>query len=135
MARILVIATDALIRETIKTMLQMEGHEVALAPHGAEGPRQLRKQAVDLVISDIFMERGGGTETVAAIRRISPGVPIITMVCGAGVIPDSRDQDHAHHLQMMRLVDTTTTIAKPFKPRDLFALIRQCLDGATPSTT
>lgn len=42
MARILVIAADALIRETIRTMLQMEGHEVALAPHGAEGPRHPR---------------------------------------------------------------------------------------------
>ncbi len=134
MARILVIAADALIRETIKTMLQMEGHEVALAPHGAEGPRQLREQAVDLVISDIFMGRGGGTETLAAIRRMSRDIPIITMVGGAGDIPDSRDQDYAHYLQMMRLVDATTTIAKPFKPRDLFALIRQCLDAAGPPT-
>ena len=135
MAHILVIAADALIRETMKTMLQSEGHEVALAPHGAELPRHLRKQAVDLVISDIFMARGGGTETVAAIRWISPGAPIITLVGGAGDIPDSRDQDYPHYLQMMRLVDATTTIAKPFKPRDLFALIRQCLDGAKPSMT
>jgi hypothetical protein len=36
---------------------------------------------------------------------------------------------------MMRLVDATTTIAKPFKPGDLFALIRQCLDDVEPSTT
>jgi DNA-binding NtrC family response regulator len=132
---ILVIATDALIRETLKTMLQMEGHEAALAPHGAEGPRHLREHAVDLVIADIFVGTGGGTETLAAIRRISPDIPIITMVGGAGDIPDSRDQDYAHYLKMMRLVDATTTIAKPFKPRDLFALIRQCLDGAEPSTT
>ena len=135
LARIIVIAADALIRETLKTMLQMEGHEVALAPHGAEGPRHLREQAVDLVISDIFMGRGGGTETVAAIRQSSPDVPIITIVGGAGDIPDSRDQDYPRYLQMMHLVDaTTTTIAKPFKPRDLFALIRHCLDDAGPST-
>ena len=42
MARILVIAADALIRETLNTMLQLEGHEVALAPHGEEGLRHLR---------------------------------------------------------------------------------------------
>jgi CheY-like chemotaxis protein len=135
LARILVIAADALIRETLKTMLQMEGHEVALAPHGTDGPRHLREQAVDLVISDIFMGRGGGTETVAAIRRISRDIPIITMVGGAGDIPDSHDEDYAQYLQMMRLVDATSTIAKPFKPRDLFALIRQCLDDPGPSTS
>jgi CheY-like chemotaxis protein len=131
LARILVVAADALIRETLKTMLQMDGHEVALAPHGAEGLRHLREQAVDLVISDIFMGRGGGTETVAAIRGISRDIPIITMVGGAGDIPGLC----AQYLQMMRLIDATTTIAKPFKPRDLFALIRQYLDGAEPSTT
>ena len=87
------------------------------------------------MISDIFMGRGGGTETVAAIRGISRDIPIITMVGGAGDIPDSHDEDYAQYLQMMRLVDATSTIAKPFKPRDLFALIRQCLDGAEPSTT
>jgi DNA-binding response OmpR family regulator len=110
----------------------MEGHGAALAPQGAEGPRHLRERAVDLVISDIFMGRGVGTETVAAIRRISRDIPIITRVGGAGDIPDSHDEDYAQNLQTMRLVDATTTIAKPFKPRDLVALIRQCLEGRSP---
>jgi CheY-like chemotaxis protein len=50
MVRILVIDDDALIRETLKTMLQLEGHEVT--PHGEEGVRHFREQAVDLVICD-----------------------------------------------------------------------------------
>jgi CheY-like chemotaxis protein len=135
LARILVIADDALIRETIKTMLQLEGHDVALVPHGDDKALQrLGEQSIDLAICDIFMRRGGGTETVAALRRLAPGIPIITMAGGAGHVPDPRDEDHAHYLQMTRLVDATTTIAKPFKPRDLFALIRQCLGEAAPPT-
>jgi len=71
MVNILVIDDDALVRETIRTMLQLEGHEVALAPHGEDGLRRFREQAFDIVICDIFMPRKGGLETVAEIRRIS----------------------------------------------------------------
>jgi CheY-like chemotaxis protein len=61
LARILAIATDALIRETLKTMLPLNGHEVALAPHGEEGQRRFREQVAELVICDISMRPGGGT--------------------------------------------------------------------------
>jgi len=135
MARILVVNDDALVRETIRTMLQLEGHEVALAPHREDGLRHFRQQAFDLVICDIFMPRRGGTETVAKIRRISPDVPIIAMMGGARDVPDADDQDHKRDLHTTPPVSATATIAKPFKPRDLFALIRPCLDGAGPSTT
>jgi CheY-like chemotaxis protein len=136
LARILVIAADALIRGTLRTMLQLEGHEVALAPHGEEAQQRFHEQAADLVICDISMRSGGGSETVSAIRRISPDVPVITMMGAAGDAPDSSDQGGSvHYFHMAHMVDTTATIAKPFKPRDLFALIRQCLGGTEPSTT
>src|SRR5262249_40542422 len=66
LARILVIDDEALIRETIKAMLEIEGHEIALAPHGDEALRQFRMQAFDLVICDLFTVRRDGTETVSA---------------------------------------------------------------------
>ena len=52
MARILVIDDDALIRETLKTMLQLEGHEVRAGAAWRKGVRHFREQAVDLVICD-----------------------------------------------------------------------------------
>jgi DNA-binding response OmpR family regulator len=135
MAHILVIEDDALIRETIRTMLQLEGHEVALAPRAEDGPRHFHQQAVDLVICDVFTPRRGGTETIPAIRRLSPRVPIIAMTGGTRDAPDGDDQEHRRHLQTSRPAGATATIAKPFRPRDLFALIRQCLSGAGLSTT
>lgn len=134
MARILVIAADALIRETLKTMLQLEGHEVALAPPGEEAAQRFRTQAAELVICDIFTRRGGGTETVSAIRRAAANIPVIALVGAAGSAAAPGDEDHAHHLRMTRLLDTTAIIAKPFKPRDLFALIRRCLGGTESPT-
>ncbi len=79
MARILVIDDDALIRETLKTMLQLERHEVALAPHGEEGVRHFREQAVDLVICDTFMPRHGRMETIAAVRSV-PTIGIVARI-------------------------------------------------------
>ena len=134
MVNILVIDDDALVRETIRTMLQLEGHEVALAPHGEDGLRRFREQAFDIVICDIFMPRKGGMETVAEIRRISPDVPIIAMTGGAGDVPDTGTPDYAHYLHLTRLAGATTTIAKPFRPRDLFALIGKSLGDGKPST-
>jgi CheY-like chemotaxis protein len=115
-------------------MLQLNSHEVASAPHGEEGQQRFREQAAELVICDISIRRGGGTETVSTIRQISPDIPVIAMMGAAGSAPDSRDEDFAFYMNMMRLIDSTATIAKPFKPRDLFALIRQCLGGTTNSS-
>jgi len=126
MARILVIDDDALVRDTISLMLRLEGHEVALAPHGREGLQRLQEQPFDLVISDIVTPRRRGLETVSAIRRTSTLIPIIVMTGDPGDAPD---------LDRARRAGATATIPKPFKPRDLFALIRQCLTGEGPPAT
>ena len=132
MASILVIDDEALIRETIKAMLQMEGHEIALAPHGDEALRQFRAQAFDLVICDLFTARGDGTETVSAIRRIAPEIPIIAMAGGAGDVPTSGGRDPTPALEHARLIGVTATLGKPFRSRELFVLVRRCLDKAAP---
>jgi two-component system, chemotaxis family, chemotaxis protein CheY len=133
-ARILVIDDDILVRQTLSIMLQLEDHEVTLAPHGEDGLQRFHEQSFDLLICDVFMPRRGGTETVSAIRRLAAQVPIITMTGGAGDTPTSGNPDYAYYLEITRQVGATATITKPFKPRDLFALIRQCLDGGDPPT-
>src|SRR5215467_14523342 len=87
MARILVIDDEALIRDTIKAMLEMENHEVLLAPHGEEALREFQAQPVNLVICDLFTTRTDGMETVSAIRRLAAEVPIIAMAGGTGDAP------------------------------------------------
>jgi CheY-like chemotaxis protein len=132
MPRILVIDDDVLVRETIGTMLRLEGHEAALAPRGEEGLRRCREQAFDLVICD--MPETGGMETVTAIRRLSTEIPIITLTDPEDAMGEG-DPDDAFSLHMTHLAGATATIAKPFKPRALFALIGQCLGGKAPHTS
>jgi CheY-like chemotaxis protein len=128
MARILVIDDDELIRGTVEAILASAGHETALAVDGEDGIRQFRRQRFDLVLCDVFMPQKEGLETVREIRQLSTDTPIISMT---GSLPASDggrlDPDF---LRMSGALGATRTIAKPFRPRELLALVRECLDPA-----
>ena len=125
MAHILVIDDDELVRSTVRAMLESGGHETVLAVDGEDGLRQFQRQAFDLVLCDVFMPRKEGLETVREIRQISRDTPIISMT---GSLPASEggrlDPDF---LRMSGALGATRTIAKPFRPRELLALVKECL--------
>jgi CheY-like chemotaxis protein len=125
MARILVIDDDELVRGTMQAMLQSDGHEAVLAVDGDDGIRQFQQQSFDLVLCDVFMPHKEGLETVREIRQLSAGIPIISMT---GSLPagdsDPMDPDF---LRMSSMLGATRTLAKPFRPRELLALVKECL--------
>ncbi len=128
MARILVIDDDELIRGTVQAILASEGYESVLTVDGEDGVRQFERQQFDLVLCDVFMPHKEGLETVREIRQLSAATPIISMT---GSIPTSDsgrlDPDF---LRMSGALGATRTIAKPFRPRELLAVIRECLGTA-----
>jgi len=125
MARILVIDDDDLVRNTVQVMLETDGHEAVLAVDGEDGIRQFQRQPFDLVLCDVFMPQKEGLATVREIRQTSPDIPIISMT---GSAPDSvaggPDPDF---LRMSSALGATRTLAKPFRPRELLALVKECL--------
>ena len=128
MARILVIDDDELIRGTVRAILASDGHEPVLAVDGEDGIRQFRSQPFDLVLCDVFMPHKEGLATMREIRQLSAATPIISMT---GSIPaDDSDQAHPDFLRMSGPLGATRTIAKPFRPRELLALVRKCLGPA-----
>ena len=121
MARILVIDDDELIRDTVRTILASDGHESVLAVDGEDGVRQFQHQSFDLVLCDVFMPHKEGLATMREIRQLSAATPIISMT---GSIPTGvSDQPRFPALTN----GATRTIAKPFRPRELLALVRECL--------
>jgi len=125
MARILVIDDDELVRGTVRTILASDGHETALAVDGEDGLRQFHQQSFDLVLCDVFMPHKEGLETVREIRQLSAGTPIISMT---GSIPGGEDgRLDPDFLRMSGALGATRTIGKPFRPRELLALVRECL--------
>lgn len=133
MARILVIDDDELVRGTVRVMLESDGHAVALAVDGEDGLRQFQSGTFDLVLCDVFMPQKEGLETVREIRQISAATPIISMT---GSVPAKQgSQLDPDFLRMSSLLGATRTIAKPFRPNELLALVRECLGPAGSDRT
>jgi DNA-binding response OmpR family regulator len=127
LARILIIEDDELVRATVKRMLEGDGHNVDIAPDGRDGVARFREAPFDLVISDVFMPNKTGIEALAELRQISTNVPIIMM---SGGIPEAwrvAGLANEDHRRMVMRLGATRMIDKPFRPRELLALVREVL--------
>jgi len=68
-ARRLLVADDSFAtRELIRSVLQAAGYEVVVAVDGADALEALRREPIDLVLSDVEMPRLNGFELVTRIR-------------------------------------------------------------------
>src|SRR5215469_8784033 len=83
--RVLVIDDEAVIRETLSALLEMEGYEVDLAASGADGERRLEQRAYDLVLLDLMMPHKSGMEVLRDIRERDRHTPIF-MITAYGTV-------------------------------------------------
>ncbi|HEV8715686.1 MAG TPA: response regulator [Candidatus Binatia bacterium] len=126
MARILVAEDDLLVADTVQTMLRSGGYEVILVRNGDEAVRMFREQDFDLVLCDVHMPGKDGLEATEEIRRLSPGVPIVSMT---GSYPRHTGGAHLDpaFLNATKRVGATRVLAKPFRAHELLAIVRGCL--------
>lgn len=77
--RILVVDDEPMVRKMAQTMLTYFGHEVIPAVDGHEAIRiyKEKQDSIDCVLLDLTMPGMDGWETLAALRRIRPNVPVI----------------------------------------------------------
>src|SRR5229473_1561394 len=78
--RILIIDDEAEIRESLETLLQMEGYTVVVAGSGREGLAQIGQRAFDVVLLDLALPDKNGMDVLSEIRLLYPqqGVIMIT---------------------------------------------------------
>jgi signal transduction histidine kinase len=84
---ILVVDDQADTTESVRTLLEHEGHRVHTACSGAEGLEILQRDDVHLVIVDYFMPRMTGAQFVERVRTFDPYVQIILQTGYAGEHP------------------------------------------------
>src|SRR3984885_15571271 len=84
-ARILIIDDEAAIRESLETLLVLEGYAVDLAPEGQAGLRAIDSRNYDLVLLDLALPRLNGLEVLARIRERQPNLPVI-MITAYGTV-------------------------------------------------
>ncbi|HJA13972.1 MAG TPA: sigma-54 dependent transcriptional regulator [Candidatus Butyricimonas faecavium] len=85
MTKILVIDDERSIRNSMKDILQYEGHEVVLAENGMEGLVSMKSEKPDIVFCDIKMPKMEGIEVLERIKEFSADTPVI-MISGHGTI-------------------------------------------------
>jgi CheY-like chemotaxis protein len=79
--RILLVDDELLVRETVRSLLCYDNHEVVEANNGAEALGLFAKDRFDLVLTDLRMPFIEGDELALRIRELSPKQPIL-MITG-----------------------------------------------------
>ena len=83
--RILIIDDEADIRESLQTLLELEGYTVEMAATATEGQRALERSIYDIVLLDLMMPDRSGMELLAEIRQHDRVTPIIMMTAYGSV--------------------------------------------------
>lgn len=122
MAHILLIDDEEQVRLALSALLEVAGHQVVIAANGVEGLERFQPQAFDLVITDVLMPKKGGRETIAALRRLQPGLKIIATY-GGGRLRGAASPPTAESLGADRL------LAKPITLDELRAAVAAVLAG------
>lgn len=112
MPTILVIDDDPLIRAAVRACLERAGYGVGEADDGHPGLEAFNSGSYDLVIVDLFMPEVEGLETIRAIRRVDPRIPIIA-ISGGGAVP------HMDFLKAAQSFGASTALLKPFTNDEL----------------
>ena len=120
MARILIIDDEDELRSMLRQMLEPAGHQVTEAVNGAEGIQLYEQDAHDLIITDIIMPEKEGVETIIALRRADPDLPIIA-ISGGGRL------DATDFLTMTKNLGARRTLSKPFRRDQFLEAVGECL--------
>ncbi|MFZ0687010.1 MAG: sigma-54 dependent transcriptional regulator [Terriglobales bacterium] len=86
--RILIIDDEAEIRESLETLLQLEGYTVAVAGSGREGMARIGERAFDVVMLDLALPDKNGMEVLAEIRVLHPRQAVI-MITAYGTVENA----------------------------------------------
>jgi CheY-like chemotaxis protein len=110
--RVLLVEDEAMVRITVKLMLEREGHQVLAAVDGVAALQVLGsadRAAIDLLVTDWLMPQVGGAEVIRTARQFLPGVRVMVLT---GQRPDLQ----GHH-ELSAPVDHV--LAKPVRLSEL----------------
>ena len=120
MARILVVDDEPDICDLLREILSLAGYDVLVAPDGDSAITLLRKQPVELILTDIFMPGKEGIETIMELRRDFPSVKIVAMSGGGRT-------GQLHYLRDAVQLGALRTTFKPFGEEDVLRVVQEAL--------
>ena len=91
--RILVVDDEPAVGDTVKMLLNIDGHEVETANSSTEALGLFESGRFDLVFTDFAMPGMNGHQLAAAIKAGAPDQPVIMITGHAGTLLPSPDVD------------------------------------------
>ena len=88
--RILIVDDEAAIRESLETLLSMEGYAVESVENGELGLERIAEQPFDLVLLDLALPGRNGIEILATLREGEASLPVI-MITAFGTVDNVVD--------------------------------------------
>jgi CheY-like chemotaxis protein len=122
---ILVVDDEPAVRQSLKLVLEFEGHKVCLVDGGETALAELARRKFDVVLTDFAMPGMHGDQLVAHIRQLAPALPIIMVTAFV-------EEDKLYGLTSGGV---DALLLKPFALHDLREAINQVLAGAKPDQT
>jgi DNA-binding NtrC family response regulator len=116
-SRLLIIDDEPSIRESLDTLLTLEGFDVTLAPDGARGLDILSRADFDLLLLDLALPGESGIDLLPRITAMHPNLPVI-MITAFGTVGNVVDAVRA---------GAENFIQKPWDNEKLLADIRSAI--------
>src|SRR5215475_971310 len=85
---VLIVDDETEIRESLQTLLEIEGFEVEMAATGEEGLAQMANHPFDLVLLDLTLPGRNGMEILSDIRTHDSQIPVI-MITAYGTVENA----------------------------------------------
>jgi DNA-binding NtrC family response regulator len=115
--RILIIDDEAAIRESLETLLMLEGYSVVAAGDGPRGLDQLERDSFDLVLLDLALPGENGIDLLPRLLERHPQLPVI-MITAYGTVNNVVDAIRA---------GARNFVQKPWDNEKLLADIRAAI--------
>jgi DNA-binding NtrC family response regulator len=115
--RILIIDDEAAIRESLETLLSLEGYAIETAPDGEAGLDRIERYSYDLVLLDLALPGKNGIEILGLIRQRHAMLPVI-MITAYGTVDNVVDAIRA---------GAQNFVQKPWDNEKLLADIRSAV--------
>lgn len=116
-ARLLIIDDEPSIRESLETLLTLEGFDVTLAPDGPRGLDVLSRYEFDLLLLDLALPGESGIDLLPRITAMHPQLPVI-MITAFGTLGNVVDAIRA---------GAENFVQKPWDNEKLLADIRSAI--------
>lgn len=115
---VLIVDDEPTIRRVATGMLEEHGYTVTTSSSGPEAVARLAESGdISLALVDLAMPGMGAEETIRAIRRVHPGIPVLVMSGSGG----------AELMGRLRSGDVSGFIAKPFSSAELAGHVARAL--------